>query len=167
MKIVPMRRGRPRKFGRPARAVTLTLPEDVIAALSAVDRNLSSAAVRLLQPLVRDVTPHQPAELSKYGDSAVIVVKRTDALEHIPGVTLVPLPDGRALISLVDSMSLADFELKLGDVIDRTKEPSEKSVLSAIADIMKSARRSRGIAVHQRSIIVLQATRSRSTIASA
>jgi hypothetical protein len=29
--LVP-RRGRPRKFGGPSRAVTLTLPEDIIAA---------------------------------------------------------------------------------------------------------------------------------------
>jgi hypothetical protein len=164
MKLVPRRRGRPNKFGRPARAVTLTLPEDLIAALAAVDRNLSSAAVRLLEPLVQDVTPHPPAELSKCGASAVIVVKRTQALEQIAGVTLVPLPDGRALISLVDSMSLSDFELQLWDAIEKTKVASEKSVLTAIADIMKGARRAKGVAVHQRSIIVLQSTRNRGVV---
>jgi len=34
------RRGRPRKFSRPARAVTLTLPEDTIATLRGIDRDL-------------------------------------------------------------------------------------------------------------------------------
>ena len=48
------RRGRPRKFSRPSRAITLTLPEDTIAALRAVDRDLSRAVVRVVQPLEQD-----------------------------------------------------------------------------------------------------------------
>ena len=39
------RRGRPRKFVRPSRAVTVTLPDDVIAALQGVDVDLSRAVV--------------------------------------------------------------------------------------------------------------------------
>ena len=41
MPLVDVRRGRPRKFSRPARTVTLTLPEDVIARLSAVEKQPS------------------------------------------------------------------------------------------------------------------------------
>jgi len=43
------RRGRPRKFPAPSRAVTLTLPEDVLASLGAVDADLSRAIVRIAQ----------------------------------------------------------------------------------------------------------------------
>ena len=163
MKLVPSRRGRPQKFGRPSRAVTLTLPEDVIVALMGVDGDLSRAVVCLAEPLVADAAPRRPAELSQYGDSAVIIVRRIAALERIPGVTLVPLPDGRALISLDESMSLSEFELKLQDAIDAARhlEPRERSVLSSIADIMKGSRRTRGVVAHQRSIIVLQTTRHR------
>jgi hypothetical protein len=163
MKLLSARRGRPQKFGRPSRAVTLTLPEDVIAALTNVDQDLSRAVVRLSQSLVLDVVPRRPAELSPYGDSAVIVVGSVKALNRIPGVTLVPLPDGRALISLEESMTVADFELKLRDLIDENKdlERWERSVLSSIAEILKSARRTRKIIVHQRSIIVLQSTSHR------
>ena len=56
------RRGRPRKFSRPSRSVTLTLPDDVIAALLAVDSDLSRAVVRAVQPLVPD-TPRPAAEV--------------------------------------------------------------------------------------------------------
>jgi len=101
-----MRRGRPQKFGRPARAVTLTLPDDVVAALSGVDDDLSRAIVQLSQPLLKDVVTRPPAELSNYGDCAVIVVKRLPTLNRMPGVSLVTLPDGRALTSLDETMSV-------------------------------------------------------------
>lgn len=163
IKLIKARRGRPQKFGRPSRAVTLTLPDDVIAALNGVDDDLSRAVVRLSQPLLTDVVARPPAELSKYGDSAVIVIKPLPALNRMPGVSLVPLPDGRALISLDESMSVHEFELMLGDAIDDGAglEPWERSVMASILEILKSARHNSEITVHQRSIIVLQSTRHR------
>jgi hypothetical protein len=163
MKLIPARRGRPQKFGRPARAVTLTLPEDVIAALSAMDDDLSRAVVELSQPLVADVVARPVAELAKYGDSAVIVVKPLEAIGRIRGVTLVPLPDGRALISLDESMTAYEFELKLRDLVDTDKvlDERERAALKTISDILRSARQTKGLTVHQRSIIVLQSTRHR------
>ena len=163
IKLIKARRGRPQKFGRPSRALTLTLPDDVIEALGDVDNDLSRAVVRLSQPLLTDVVARPPAELSKYGDSAVIVIKPLAALNRMPGVSLVPLPDGRALISLRDAMSVHEFELQLGDAIDggTDMEPWERSAMSSIREILKSARQSKGITVHQRSSIVLQSTRHR------
>jgi len=163
IKLIKARRGRPQKFGRPSRAVTLTLPDDVIAALTGVDDDLSRAVVRLSQPLLADVVTRPPAELSKYGDSAVIVIKRLPALQRLPGVSLVPLPDGRALISLDDAMTVHEFELMLADTIDGGTDvgPWERSALASIREIVKSARQSKGITVHQRNIIVLQSTRHR------
>lgn len=159
MKLVRAGRGRPQKFGRPSRAITLTLPEDVIAALTSVDDDLSRAVVRLTQPLVVDSVPRPPAELSKCGDSAVIVIRPTETLRRIPGVSLIPLPDGRALISLEGHMAPPDFELRIRDVLDESRnlEASDRSVLMSIVDILKTARRTRGVDVRQRSIIVLQA----------
>ena len=61
IKLLPPRRGRPQKFGRPSRAVTLTLPEDVIAALGRVDDDLSRAIVRVSKPLLGDVASRPPA----------------------------------------------------------------------------------------------------------
>jgi hypothetical protein len=163
MKLIAARRGRPQKFGRPSRAVTLTIPEDVLAALSTVDQDLSRAVVRLTQPVARRVVPHPAAEVSSYGDSAVIVVRQLKALSRIAGVMLVPLPDGRALIALDASMSVADFELLLRDAIDdeRNLDKRERSALASIVEILKSARQTTNIAVQQRSIIVLQSTSHR------
>ena len=49
--LVQVRRGRPHKFSRPARTVTVTLPDDVIEALGQIDADLSRAIVRLAMPL--------------------------------------------------------------------------------------------------------------------
>jgi hypothetical protein len=156
-------RGRPRKFGRPARAMTLTLPEDVLTALATVDGDISRAVVRVMLPLLGDVKARLPAaELSKHRNGSVIVIQPEPALERIAGVTLVPLPDGRALISLDDAMTVAEFELKLRDALDgRQLDPLERAAISSIAGILRTARRTRGVAVEERNIIVLRSTRRR------
>ena len=152
------RPGRPPKFGRPARAVALTLPEDVISALSRLDDDLARAVVRLSEPLVAEHGTPSAVELSQHHDHAVIVVRPIKALERIPGVTLVPLPDGRALISLDEAMSIADFELRLLYALDADGDlrAEDRSVISSIAEILKHARQTRGISLHERSIIVLK-----------
>jgi len=71
------------------------------------------------------------------------------------------LPDGRALISLDEAMSVSDFDLKIRDAIDGDEklDVRERSVLTSIAEILKTARTTKGIVVHERSIIVLQSSR--------
>jgi hypothetical protein len=151
------RRGRPPKFSRPSRSVTLTLPEDVVATLGTIDPDLSRAIVRIVAPMAAGRGMHQPAELTAYGRSAIIVVVRSRALEHFPGVDLVPLPDGRALISLDASVSLSQFELKLRDTLEATGLPDgERSTLLALARILKEARHAPGVTLLQRNIIVLK-----------
>src|SRR4051812_4460961 len=97
--------GRPMKYGRASRAVTLTLPEDVIDRLCEVDEDLGRAIValterhaarqhRLRAPRLRQ------AELTAFGNHAVIVVNPAKELRRLPGVQLVPIGNGRALISL-------------------------------------------------------------------
>jgi hypothetical protein len=155
--VVP-RRGRPRKFVGPSRAVTLTLPENVISALSALDHDLSRAVVRVTQPEIAK-RPHPPAELATFGRRAVIVVNPTRTLEQRTGVLLVPLSDGRALIAFDESMTTARLELKIQDEIDAHGLPAEDArIFKSIRNVLKSARRSKSVALHQRNIIVLEYT---------
>ena len=153
--LVP-RRGRPRKFGGPSRAVTLTLPEHIIAALSAIDRDLSRAVVRLAQPQVGK-RAHPPAELAPFGRRAVIVVNPSRTLERRTGVLLVPLSDGRALISFDEATTPARLELVIRDVLDEHALPPEDAgVFESIAGILRNARRSGAVTLRQRNIIVLE-----------
>jgi hypothetical protein len=152
------RRGRPRKFAAPSRAVTLTLPETTIAALERVDHDLSRAVVRVTQPEVRK-QPHAAAELTTFGRCAVIVINPTRTLERLIGVMLVPLSDGRALISLDESMTVARLELKIEDALEgRSLPPADAEILGNIRELLKDARRSSTVALTQRNIIVIEHT---------
>ena len=155
------RRGRPRKFARPSRAVTLTLPKEVIDALTAIDADLSRAVVRVTQPEMAK-RPHPPAELAAFGRRAVIVVNPSRTLERRTGVVLVPLSDGRALISFDEPMSIAQLELKIQDAIDDPDLPrADAEVFEGVGRLLREARRSKGVAVEPRSIIVLETKSTR------
>jgi hypothetical protein len=155
--------GRPPKYGRPSRAVTVTLPEDVLAGLSAVDTDLGRAIVRLAE---RRGTPRAraagPAELATYGNHAVIVVNPAKALKRLAGVQLVPIGNGRALISLTHPHSIPQLELSVRDAIEHGEMGErECQTLTAIAEILQQARRSRGVTIEERTIIVLVSKRQR------
>jgi hypothetical protein len=156
---VTPRRGRPRKFIAPSRAVTLTLPENVLAALDAVDHDLSRAVVRVTQPQMAK-RPHPPAEVATFGRRGVIVVNPSRTLEERTGILLVPLTDGRALISFDESMTIARLELRIQDALDDPKLPTEDArIFKSIEDILKTARRSGDVTLQQRHIIVLESNR--------
>jgi hypothetical protein len=149
-------RGRPRKFAAPSRAVTLTLPESVLSALSSVHADLSKAIVHLMQRRSKQ-EPRPLAELSIFGRSAVITVRPTPSLEQRAGVRLVPLPDGRALLSLDQPTSIADLELTLNDALEDSQLPkADRQIFEAIVEILRDARRSRDITLRSRNIIVLE-----------
>lgn len=153
------RRGRPRKFTTPSRAITLTLPETVIAALDAVDHDLSRAVVRVAQPEMAK-RPHPPAELATFGRRAVIVVNPTRTLETRTGIVLVPLSDGRALISFDDSMTTARLELRIQDALeDRALSREDARIFEAVRDVLKEARRAGNVTLLERNIIVIESAR--------
>jgi hypothetical protein len=165
--LAPIRRGRPRKFARPSSSVTLTLPNDVIAALHGVDRDLGRAVVRLMQPRMEE-PPRPAAELTSFGDRAVIVVPRTPQLGARTGVELVPFSDGRALISFDERLSVPQIELRVGDALeDAALAAPDRAVFEALADILRNARRSESMVLRQRSIIILQRARPRARAAAA
>lgn len=153
-------RGRPRKYGRPSHAVTITLPEDVLARLHLLDADLGRAIVTLVERQSSSRTHvFAPAELATYGNHAVIIVDQAKALKRLPGVQLVPTGNGRALISLDQPNSIPRLELNVRDAIDGDITEKERQTLEAVAEILRTARSSRGIAVKERSIIVLESKR--------
>jgi hypothetical protein len=155
--------GRPKKYGRPSHAVTVTLPEDVLARLRAVDVDLGRAIVALVERhgAARPRTV-RPAELATYGNHAVIIVDPAKALKRLPGVQLVPAGNGRALISLDRPHSVPQLELDLRDALESSDVvDGERQTLEAIADILRQTRQSRSVSLKERSIIVLESKRQR------
>src|SRR5215471_6505244 len=88
-------RGRPRKFGRPSRAVTVTLPEDVLTRLGAIDDDLGRAVVAAVDRAAPKTKLPPPAELATYGNHAIILVTPVKALKQLPGVELIPIGGNR------------------------------------------------------------------------
>jgi len=157
---IAARRGRPRKFSKPSRPITLTLPVETLEALAAVDPDISRAIVSITQPGSRQ--RRAAAELCAFGRRSIIVVNACRTLERRTGVDLVPLPDGRALISFEDTTSPAALELRIEDALeDPTLTASDRETFEAIYDILKTARRSGDVALLRRNIIVLEGRRSR------
>jgi hypothetical protein len=151
-------RGRPRKFGRPARPVTLTLPDDVIERLSALDLDLGRAVVGIFER-GRDKMPRprRPAEVATWGSRSVILVEPVRALARLQGIQLVPVSDGKALIALEHSNGIPRFELDLRDALDNPGvKGRDRAVLESVAEILKQARLSHRLTVVERSIIVFE-----------
>lgn len=155
--------GRPRKYGRAARAVTVTLPEDVLARLAVVHADLGRAIVALTERNGKGhVRAVRPAEIAAYGNRAVIVVNPAKALKRLPGVQLVPLGNGRALISLDPEYSIAQLELDIRDALEeRHIAGPERELLRAIGGILHETRRSPQLTAKPRTIIVLERKRQR------
>lgn len=154
--VLRRRRGRPRKFAGPSRAVTLTLPESVIATLTSIDRDLSRAIVNLTTRR-SPTNGHGPAELSVFGRRAVITVQPSPSFATRTGVEFVPLPDGRALISMDQPRSVADLELMLDDALDDPQTAAkDRQLFESVRDILREARRSSDVTLLRRSIIVLE-----------
>lgn len=156
-------RGRPSKYGRPARAITLTLPEDVLAQLRAVDTDLGRAIVKVVERRsTRRVAAIRPAEIARYGRHAVIVVTPVKPLKRLPGVQLVPIGNGRCLISLAPRHSIPQLELDIRDALAREDMTNlERETLEGIAGILREARVSHLATPEERTIIVLESRRQR------
>ena len=150
------RRGRPKKFAKPSRAVAVTLPTDVISALHAINADLSQAIVRLVETSVPGAL-HSAAEVARFGRRAVITVPPTELLESQTGAELVPLADGRALVAFNEQMWIADLELRIGDLLSEASlQGEERATFEGFAEILRRARRSDSVELKARRIIVLE-----------
>ena len=149
--------GRPRKYGRPAKAVTVTLPEDTLRRLAAVHADVGSAIVNVVERAAPTrMQPIAASEIAQYGNHAVIIVSPCRALKRLEGVQLVPIGDGRALISLAPSMSISALELQVRDALESGDvQPREHETLTALAGILRRGRAARGLSFQARTIIVL------------
>ena len=152
------RRGRPRKFSRPSRAVTLTLPEDVIAALQGIDGDLSRAVVRVVQSVAPSAS-RATVEVATCGDQTVIVVPCSPVLKARTGVELVPLADGGALIAFDERVSVPELELRVGDALaDPAIDPRDRPMFEQLAEILRQGRQADGIVLREHRILVVQRT---------
>jgi len=148
------RPGRPPKFGRRARPVSVTLPEDLIERLQAQHLDLGRAIVELFEARPAVETPVQLAE---FGRGALILVPPASALRRMAGVELIPLANGRALIALDQPMSPSDLELTLSDAMSGTTfSTQDRAIVGNVLSILREARTSATARLRQRTIIIVE-----------
>jgi hypothetical protein len=151
--------GRPRKYGRPARLVSLTLPEDVLEWLTAIHLDPAWAIVKLyesvnkrskVQPTVRPA-----AELVQLPNKRALIVVKPEYFQGVEGVSLIPLSDGRALLALPEGRGIADLELAL---VDRLGEDGlshdRRRELEQLRGKLREWRHTTGLTFRSQSIIV-------------
>jgi hypothetical protein len=148
------RPGRPPKYGRRARPVSITLPEDLIERLQAQHLDLGRAIVELFEARPASDTPVQLAE---FGRGALILVPPASALQRMAGVELIPLSSGRALIALDQPMSTSDLELTLNDALaEGTFSTQDRAIVGNVVSILREARTSANARLRQRTIVIVE-----------
>jgi hypothetical protein len=153
-------RGRPLKFGRPARAVAVTLPEDVIDALRAADPDLGRAIVSLVAertpPTVRQ--PKSPVvDVAPLGRRRALIVVNPAAIPALPGCALIPIAKDRAFIALEPGRALADLELAVIDELSRPRLAIDRRrSLLTLRRALRTWRRDARVGIYERSIVVLE-----------
>ena len=150
------KRGRPPKFGRAAQLISLTLPQDVIDWLLSIDDDLGWALVKVYERSTKKTRDGgaDVAQLVRFpGDRALIIV-RADLFKDVPGVSLIPLSDGRAFLALDNGKGVADLELIVIDRIDDKRVmDAERAALETLRELLKKWRQE-GVRFESRSIVV-------------
>ena len=149
------RPGRPPKFGRRARPITITLPEDLVERLKAQHLDIGRAIVELFEPSAEE--SQAPVQLAEFGNSALILVPPASALRRLEGLELIPLSNGRALIALDQPMSSSDLELALhATLADPALAESDRAIVADVVDILREARTSPKARLRQRTIVIVE-----------
>jgi hypothetical protein len=156
------RRGRPSKFGRPARTVVLTLPDNVIAQLRALHHDLAWAVVSLVTRPTAGAPappPAPPARLVDVSGKQALIVVNPTLLRRVTGVSIIPLADGHGLIALDSGKGAADLELAILDRIEHVRRDTlEHRELQRLRNTLRRWRSGRRLRFRTRSIIVVERT---------
>lgn len=156
-------RGRPPKFGRPAALLALTLPQDTIDRLQAIDPDLGWAIVKLVEGQGHAGLGTGPGEepsdveLVPIGtDQFLIVVRAHEAFATLPGVELVPLGHGRAFLAFARHRSIESLELAL---IDRLEDDQvsldHRARYAAFREVLRGWRHDERLRFEERAIVVV------------
>ena len=154
------RRGRPQKFGRPARLVAVTLPNDVVAWLESLDTDVARAIVRLHDETL-DRGPRRPgptppaAELVDVGEGRALIVVAPALVRGLAGVAAIPFGGGRAFLALEPGWTMADLELSVVDALERgAMDAGNRDTLAEFREQLRGWRTDQSLALEPRAIIV-------------
>jgi hypothetical protein len=139
-----MKKGRPPKFQEPRRPITVTLPENTLAQLAAIDPDRAQAIVKATTAAMpRDTKGQKPVELVEVLPGlSIIVIGPSRYLQKIKWLRLVELAPLRFLLTIPAGTSVEALELAVIDLLQTLKsyEDWEKCVLEGLRDVMRCLR---------------------------
>ena len=150
------KRGRPLKFGRRAQLVTLTLPDDVVAWLASIDRDLGWAVVKLHERSQKAAKKKQDslADLVQLPGHRALILVKPEPFENLKGISIIPLADGRGFLALDVGKGVADLEIAVIDRLDaKGLAVSERTALQFLRQQLRTWRQA-GTEFESRAIIV-------------
>lgn len=158
------KRGRPQKYGQPARIVAITLPVSVVSTLREIDDDLGWAIVSVVEK-TRGRTPRRSApeaELVGIGRGQSLIVVDASVFRSLPGVDIVRFSDSQAFLALESGRGMADLELAVQDRLTRLEPGSRaRAPLRRLLAQLRTWRRSRALRFDTRSIILASRARVR------
>jgi hypothetical protein len=153
------KRGRPLKFGRPTRPLSISLPDDVIAWLESLDPDPAWAIVGLFEKArsrQAGSAPRAPAELVQLPGRRALILVAPDVFADLAGVSVIRLSDGRGFLALQPGKGYADLELAVVDMIDAANvSPERRKALVEIRTQLREWRQA-GLVFEARSILVVE-----------
>jgi hypothetical protein len=134
----------------------LTLPHDVIEALSQVDTDVARAVVTLVEGRA-SAAARRPVDTLRIGRHHALIVIDPATMPTIPGCSFMRIDSDRAFIALEAGAGLAHVELMVSDRMedpDVTKQG--RAALRLLRTALKNWRRDRRISAHPRGIVLLE-----------
>ena len=139
-----MKRGRPPKFQEPRRPVTVTLPENTLAQLAAIDPDRAKAIVKATKAAMPlNEKRRYPVELVEVlPGKSIIVIGPSRYLKKIRWLRMVELAPLRFLLAIPSGTAVDALELAIIDLLQDLKrhEDGERSLLEALKDLMHNLR---------------------------
>lgn len=160
-----MKRGRPQKYGRPAKVVALTLPGEVVEALQRIHSDLGWAIVSLVEKSARAPrarTATEETHLVEIGDGQSLIVVDAARFHGLPGVQAVRFSATQAFLALEAGRGMADLELAVIDRIERLAPGEDRRTWERLRDRLRRWRRDRHLCFENRSIILVRRDRDAS-----
>jgi hypothetical protein len=155
--LVPAKRGRPLKFGRPTQLLTISLPADVVAWLRKLDPDPAWAIVSLFERATKKTRGElRTAELVQLPGKCALILVRPDVFSGLSGVSVVPLSDGRGFLALDSGRGIADLEVAVVDKLDVPALAAEqRAALTEVRQLLRDWRQ-QGLQFVTRSILVVE-----------
>ena len=142
----------------------MTLPDDVVAALRARDRDVAKAVVAIVDEAEgragkRPATARPVVDLVQVAPRRFLITINPRAITRLPGCELVPFSTDAAFLALAPGRGLADLALT---VVDRLQEPRidrrEREALLKLRAAFREWMRDPNLTYEARAIVVIQRT---------